>query len=671
MLLGAPRRGGTGLVPIFAFSRGGGWAVPFRAVAEGTDTFTYAYLADSDLVNTVSGPASMVQTRAYETTRDLVDYVENKIGATTVSKYDYTNDTIGRRTGVQKSGTAFTTTDTIAWGYDNRSQVTSAVAATDATYDYTYAYDPIGNRTSSVTKETGTPVTTGYTSSQLNQYTAITSRTDPTYDDDGNMTLLPAAAGDWTLAWDGENRLASAESATKRLEFVYDHMDRRIERRTYEGAPGDWTLAETRRFLYDGWHLVAEFDHQSGVNTLKCTHLWGLDLSQSVGGAGGVGGLLRTTLYPTSPIGGGWAQGQRYYPTYDGNGNVSEYLDAAAAIAARHQYSPFGRLTVSTGLALPFRFSTKYLDADTSLYYYGYRYYTPELGRWLSRDPIGERGGRNLHRFIANSPVARTDYLGLFAGTPRQFPEGHPARKYAVDKGISINCPCRCAVAEGPAYNRDTRKGKKDGDGLVKWMAVQFTAKFQEPDLSGLPNSPGGFVPNGTYNNPGCCEVRQYIAFYVNGDRNRYNRIVGPHPGWEGDLTKYTGMNTKEEFMEYKLIEDRSLGKDGRLYGYRRLGVHSDGDSIADYASYTEFSTTDKVRNPLSGSTHRPFRMYLMNTIVYDICNMRTVEKVSEIHPIPAQSGTKQDYILLNWRSGESSEFPQDQLRQLTRWPAD
>ena len=345
--------------------------------------------------------------------RDLVDQVENKVGGTTVSKYDYTNDTIGRRTGVQKSGTAFTATDTIAWGYDNRSQVTSAVAATDATYDYTYAYDPIGNRTSSVTKETGTPVTTGYTSSQLNQYTAITSRTDPTYDDDGNMTLLPAAAGDWTLAWDGENRLASAESATKRLEFVYDHMDRRIERRTYDGAPGDWTLAETRRFLYDGWHLVAEFDHQSGVNTLKCTHLWGLDLSQSVGGAGGVGGLLRTTLYPTSPIGGGWAQGQRYYPTYDGNGNVSEYLDAAAAIAARHQYSPFGRLTVSTGLALPFRFSTKYLDADTSLYYYGYRHYSPELGRWLSRDPIGERGGRNLSAMVGNSPVCYCDLLGL------------------------------------------------------------------------------------------------------------------------------------------------------------------------------------------------------------------------------------------------------------------
>ena len=356
--------------------------------------------------------------------------MENKVGTTTVSKYDYTNDTIGRRTGVQKSGTAFTATDTIAWGYDNRSQVTSAVAATDATYDYTYAYDPIGNRTSSVTKETGTPVTTGYTSSQLNQYTAITGRTDPTYDDDGNMTLLPAAASDWTLAWDGENRLASAESAIKRLEFVYDHMDRRIERRTYDGAPGDWTLAETRRFLYDGWHLVAEFDHQSGVNTLKCTHLWGLDLSQSVGGAGGVGGLLRTTLYPTSPIGGGWAQGQRYYPTYDGNGNVSEYLDAAAAIAARHQYSPFGRLTVSTGLALPFRFSTKYLDADTSLYYYGYRYYTPELGRWLSRDPIGERGGQNLVGMVANSPLAAVDSFGL-----RDFHQGRGGRPPEIPNG--------------------------------------------------------------------------------------------------------------------------------------------------------------------------------------------------------------------------------------------
>ena len=46
--------------------------------------------------------------------------------------------------------------------------------------------------------------------------------------------------------------------------------------------------------------------------------------------------------------------------------------------------------------------------------YYGYRYYDPEMGRWLSRDPIGERGGVNLYHFVRNSPVEHVDMVGLY-----------------------------------------------------------------------------------------------------------------------------------------------------------------------------------------------------------------------------------------------------------------
>jgi len=63
--------------------------------------------------------------------------------------------------------------------------------------------------------------------------------------------------------------------------------------------------------------------------------------------------------------------------------------------------------------ANPFRFSTKYQDDETDLLYYGYRYYNPSTGRWVSRDPISERGGVNLYSFIANNPVSRFDSRGL------------------------------------------------------------------------------------------------------------------------------------------------------------------------------------------------------------------------------------------------------------------
>jgi RHS repeat-associated protein len=62
----------------------------------------------------------------------------------------------------------------------------------------------------------------------------------------------------------------------------------------------------------------------------------------------------------------------------------------------------------------PFGFSTKYRDAESGFLYYGYRYYDPATGRWPNRDPIGERGGRNLYGFVANCPVYRVDALGLY-----------------------------------------------------------------------------------------------------------------------------------------------------------------------------------------------------------------------------------------------------------------
>ena len=65
----------------------------------------------------------------------------------------------------------------------------------------------------------------------------------------------------------------------------------------------------------------------------------------------------------------------------------------------------------------PFRFSTKYLDHETGLYYYGLRYYNSTTGRFINRDPIGEAGGQNLYGFVQNDPINNWDYLGLIDST--------------------------------------------------------------------------------------------------------------------------------------------------------------------------------------------------------------------------------------------------------------
>ena len=133
-------------------------------------------------------------------------------------------------------------------------------------------------------------------------------------------------------------------------------------------------------------------------------YCWGKDLSGTLQGAGGIGGLLYLAI-----------DGTTYVPLYDNNGNVTRYCDANGAVVASYAYDAFGRTIAQSGpLADVFRhrFSTKHLDSGTGLYYYGYRFYVPSLMRWLNRDPIREDGGVNLYGFCGNSPICRYDKYG-------------------------------------------------------------------------------------------------------------------------------------------------------------------------------------------------------------------------------------------------------------------
>lgn len=89
---------------------------------------------------------------------------------------------------------------------------------------------------------------------------------------------------------------------------------------------------------------------------------------------------------------------------------------AASAITARYAYDGFGKEVAVSGADADkntFRFSTKQLDAETGMNYYGYRYYASDAGRWINRDPIKERGGLNVYMFCSNSTIDKYDYLGM------------------------------------------------------------------------------------------------------------------------------------------------------------------------------------------------------------------------------------------------------------------
>jgi RHS repeat-associated protein len=239
-----------------------------------------------------------------------------------------------------------------------------------------------------------------------------------TYDFDGNMT----SDGRWSYTWDGENRLASMEAipsvpieAKQRLEFAYDSMGRRIQKKVYgwDVPSSTYQLRSTTKFIYDGWNLMAELD-ASGL--LIRSYSWGQDLSGTLTGAGGIGGLLLLN-----------GAGTTYHVAYDGNGNVSVLIRASAgSVSGSYEYDPFGNTVKSTGDYAgqnPFRFTTKYMDQETGLLYYGYRYNNSQIGRWLSRDLLGEEGDINLYRHDDNDPIRYIDPLGSQKVEGQAYPE--------------------------------------------------------------------------------------------------------------------------------------------------------------------------------------------------------------------------------------------------------
>ncbi len=228
------------------------------------------------------------------------------------------------------------------------------------------------------------------------------------YDYDGNLTN----DGLWTYTWDAENRLVSMESiltvptaAKRKLDFLYDHQGRRIQKLVSTNNGASYVGQYTNRFVYDAWNLIAEI---TSNNSPMRTYLWGADLSGAMRGAGGVGGLLEVSYFGSAVT--------NCFVAFDGNGNIRGVVDAISASSiASYEYGPFGEVIRATGpmaKANLLRFSTKYTDDETDLVYYGYRFYAPSTGKWISRDQLGERGSANLFGFVRNQPTGRIDGRG-------------------------------------------------------------------------------------------------------------------------------------------------------------------------------------------------------------------------------------------------------------------
>jgi RHS repeat-associated protein len=152
------------------------------------------------------------------------------------------------------------------------------------------------------------------------------------------------------------------------------------------------------------------------------------------------------------------------------------------SVSAQYEYGPFGEPLRQTGGTLakanPFRFSTKYQDDETDLFYYGYRFYSPSVGRWLSRDPINEFGFKLLtgkggafdlaeetvvYCFVQNDPISKLDIGGLITSSRLREPY-EPSWK---------GKPC-CACARHPCTFKGRLVDNGSERGVYRMKVVDF-----------------------------------------------------------------------------------------------------------------------------------------------------------------------------------------------------
>lgn len=195
------------------------------------------------------------------------------------------------------------------------------------------------------------------------------------YDEAGNL----GDDGTNTYTWDARGQLTAIEGGTE-ASFSYDPFGRRVET-TFGG--------ETTSYLYDGQNIA-----QATGDDGTFTYLTGLALDEVYGRTDGEG---ETITYVT-----------------DAQGSVIGLAGPGGRLATSYTYTPHGERTVE-GDADPNTLGFTGREHDPSgLIYYRARYYSPDLGRFISEDPIGfEAGDTNLYRYVLGDPVNLTDPEGL------------------------------------------------------------------------------------------------------------------------------------------------------------------------------------------------------------------------------------------------------------------
>ncbi len=299
-----------------------------------------------------------------------------------------------RETATASGTVPSTVAGTTSYGYDGGDRLTGESSDRFGSYNRSYALDAAFNRTGATGSNGQNPswsrTLTGNNNNQVAGSTfGTTSSTSYTYDGEGNRASLTSGNTVTTYAYDAQQRLAqvsqsvSGATATVTMKAGYSSDGLRAWKENSQGV--------RTYFLYDGDQLVGEFD-SSGV--MQASQTWGVE-----------GLSYRRTAS-------GASAGNRFY-LWDVRGNVAVTTDANGNVINTPSSDGFSSSGGTEPCATFGGQVGGYRDNETGLILFGQRYYDPNLGSWLTRDPIAESGGINLYSYVGGNPVGHVDPSGL------------------------------------------------------------------------------------------------------------------------------------------------------------------------------------------------------------------------------------------------------------------
>jgi RHS repeat-associated protein len=337
--------------------------------------------------------------------------------STTLERLEYGYDRDSRRTWRRRS---LTTGEDYAYGYDGLSQVVNAARGSlnlNATAIGGVAeeaegwdYDPTGNwKGYRIEADGAVTLDQVRMHDQGNRLTQIEGNLvdglNPIrVDRVGRMLEVPPdAAGDWEeplkLEWDAWNRVVLVRREDMVWSYQYDGLFRRITRSGFAG--------DRHTYYSDAWRPLEDRDGSAAADP-NVQYFWGArhrdDLVRR-DRATESDGVLNETRYVLMDY---------FSPAAitDEDGEVKERY-AFSAFGVRRILAPDFTPRDASECGLEFAFQGQFEDAESGFLNYGFRYYSPYLGRWLSKDPITENGGPYLYSFVDNIPTTNVDLLGL------------------------------------------------------------------------------------------------------------------------------------------------------------------------------------------------------------------------------------------------------------------